>query len=59
MTCVLQDQQPGDSLFMSFSGHGSQQTDYDGDELDGCVLLSGLVQKLLVLLVLLLFGGRQ
>jgi hypothetical protein len=30
-----QDQRPGDSLFFHFSGHGSQQADYSGDELDG------------------------
>lgn len=27
--------QPGDSLFFSFSGHGGQQRDVDGDEVDG------------------------
>ncbi|KAF5743629.1 metacaspase-1-like [Tripterygium wilfordii] len=27
--------QPGDSLVFHFSGHGSQQRDYDGDEVDG------------------------
>jgi len=32
---TVQDQRPGDSLFFHFSGHGSQQTDYSGDELDG------------------------
>ncbi len=26
---------PGDSLFFSFSGHGSQTVDYSGDEGDG------------------------
>uniref|UniRef100_A0A803P1M4 Metacaspase-1 n=1 Tax=Cannabis sativa TaxID=3483 RepID=A0A803P1M4_CANSA len=27
--------QPGDSLVFHFSGHGSQQKDYNGDEIDG------------------------
>jgi hypothetical protein len=29
------DQQPGDSLFFHFSGHGSQQVDRTGQEADG------------------------
>eukprot|EP00879_Flechtneria_rotunda_P001214 GHRR01001361.1.p1 GENE.GHRR01001361.1~~GHRR01001361.1.p1 ORF type:complete len:431 (+),score=130.21 GHRR01001361.1:238-1530(+) len=32
---LMQDQRPGDSLFFHFSGHGSQQADWTGDELDG------------------------
>eukprot|EP00775_Hariotina_reticulata_P010905 gene10905-11059_t len=32
---LMQDQRPGDSLFFHFSGHGSQQADFTGDELDG------------------------
>ncbi|WIA30183.1 hypothetical protein OEZ86_000275 [Tetradesmus obliquus] len=32
---LMQDQRPGDSLFFHFSGHGSQQADTTGDELDG------------------------
>lgn len=32
---LLSDQRPGDSLFFHFSGHGSQQRDYSGDESDG------------------------
>lgn len=31
----MTDQQPGDSLFFHFSGHGSQQYDRNGDEEDG------------------------
>lgn len=29
---LMADQQPGDSLFFHFSGHGSQQYDRNGDE---------------------------
>eukprot|EP00877_Chromochloris_zofingiensis_P012646 jgi/Chrzof1/7635/Cz02g31030.t1 len=32
---LMSDQRPGDSLFFHFSGHGSQKTDYNGDEDDG------------------------
>eukprot|EP00198_Chlamydomonas_reinhardtii_P007619 XP_001696956.1 type I metacaspase [Chlamydomonas reinhardtii] len=32
---LMTDQQPGDSLFFHFSGHGSQQYDRNGDEEDG------------------------
>ncbi|CAK7336894.1 unnamed protein product [Dovyalis caffra] len=32
---LVQGCQPGDSLVFHFSGHGSQQKDYNGDELDG------------------------
>lgn len=32
---LMADQQPGDSLFFHFSGHGSQQYDRNGDEEDG------------------------
>lgn len=38
---LLMDQRPGDSLFFHFSGHGSQQADYSGDELDGWVTGQG------------------
>jgi uncharacterized caspase-like protein len=34
---LMMDQRPGDSLFFHFSGHGSQQADTSGDELDGWV----------------------
>lgn len=34
---LMMDQRPGDSLFFHFSGHGSQQADRSGDELDGWV----------------------
>lgn len=32
---LVNDARPGDSLFFSFSGHGSQVRDYSGDESDG------------------------
>ncbi|CAG9460983.1 unnamed protein product [Pedinophyceae sp. YPF-701] len=32
---LMQDVQPGDSLFFSFSGHGTQVRDRNGDETDG------------------------
>lgn len=32
---MMTDQQPGDSLFFHFSGHGSQKYDQNGDEEDG------------------------
>ena len=32
---LVQDVQPGDSLFFHFSGHGSQKPDHTGDERDG------------------------
>lgn len=31
----MADSRPGDSLWFSFSGHGSQIKDYNGDEADG------------------------
>lgn len=35
MQWLVRDAIPGDCLFMSYSGHGSQQEDQDGDEMDG------------------------
>ena len=35
MEWLVEDVQPGDSLFFHFSGHGSQQQDLSGDEEDG------------------------
>ncbi|KAJ6764337.1 METACASPASE-1-LIKE [Salix koriyanagi] len=35
MSWLVQGCRPGDSLVFHFSGHGSQQKDYNGDELDG------------------------
>ncbi|KAJ6672127.1 METACASPASE-1-LIKE [Salix viminalis] len=35
MSWLVQGCRPGDSLVFHFSGHGSQQKDSDGDELDG------------------------
>ncbi|KAK4267992.1 hypothetical protein QN277_024701 [Acacia crassicarpa] len=35
MFWLVQGCQPGDSLVFHYSGHGSQQRDYDGDEVDG------------------------
>ncbi|KAI5569666.1 hypothetical protein BDE02_12G091900 [Populus trichocarpa] len=35
LSWLVQGCQPGDSLVFHFSGHGSQQKDYNGDELDG------------------------
>ena len=32
---LLRDNQPNDSLFLHFSGHGGQTDDLDGDEVDG------------------------
>ncbi|PON71080.1 Zinc finger, LSD1-type domain containing protein [Parasponia andersonii] len=32
---LVQGCQPGDSLVFHYSGHGSQQKDYNGDEIDG------------------------
>jgi len=32
---LVSDVRPGDSLFIHYSGHGSQQVDYDGDEESG------------------------
>ncbi|PRQ57128.1 putative Caspase-like domain-containing protein [Rosa chinensis] len=32
---LVQGCQPGDSLVFHYSGHGSRQLDYDGDEVDG------------------------
>lgn len=32
---LVQGCQPGDSLVFHYSGHGSQQRDYNGDEIDG------------------------
>nr|XP_027106262.1 metacaspase-1-like isoform X2 [Coffea arabica] len=32
---LVKDSQSGDSLVFSFSGHGTQQLDLDGDEIDG------------------------
>ncbi|KAK9803281.1 hypothetical protein WJX72_006942 [[Myrmecia] bisecta] len=32
---LVGESRPGDSLFFSFSGHGSQTADYTGDEADG------------------------
>ncbi|CAI9091946.1 OLC1v1027071C4 [Oldenlandia corymbosa var. corymbosa] len=35
MYWLVQGVQPGDSLVFHFSGHGSQQKNYNGDEIDG------------------------
>lgn len=35
MFWLVQGCQPGDSLVFHFSGHGSQQRNYTGDEVDG------------------------
>ncbi|RIB09557.1 caspase domain-containing protein [Gigaspora rosea] len=35
MKWLVQDAQPGDSLFFHYSGHGSQEKDSSGDEYDG------------------------
>lgn len=35
MFWLMQGCQPGDSLVFHFSGHGSQQRNYTGDEIDG------------------------
>lgn len=35
MYWLVQGCQPGDSLVFHFSGHGSQQKNYTGDEIDG------------------------
>jgi len=35
MLWLVEGAQPNDSLFFHYSGHGSQSTDYDGDEVDG------------------------
>jgi len=35
LSWLVQGCQPGDSLVFHFSGHGSQQKDQNGDELDG------------------------
>ncbi|KAJ6748275.1 METACASPASE-4 [Salix purpurea] len=35
LSWLVQGCRPGDSLVFHFSGHGSQQKDYNGDELDG------------------------
>jgi metacaspase-1 len=35
MYWLLQGCQPGDSLLFHFSGHGAQQRNYSGDEVDG------------------------
>jgi hypothetical protein len=35
MMWLVQEAQPGDELFFSYSGHGSSRTDVDGDEVDG------------------------
>jgi len=35
MLWLVDGAQPNDSLFFHYSGHGSQSTDYDGDEVDG------------------------
>lgn len=35
MRWLVSDAAPGDSLFFSFSGHGGQVPDYNGDEIDG------------------------
>ncbi|KAJ6748277.1 METACASPASE-1-LIKE [Salix purpurea] len=35
LSWLVQGCQPGDSLVFHFSGHGSQQKDSDGDDLDG------------------------
>lgn len=32
---LLNNNNPGDILFFSFSGHGTNMTDYNGDEIDG------------------------
>ena len=35
MNWLVRGAQPNDSLFFHYSGHGSQQQDSDGDEVDG------------------------
>ncbi|KAF0705889.1 hypothetical protein AaE_014336, partial [Aphanomyces astaci] len=35
MRWLVENARPGDSLFLHYSGHGSQQKDEDGDEADG------------------------
>ena len=35
MLWLVSGAQPNDSLFFHYSGHGSQEGDHDGDEVDG------------------------
>lgn len=56
---LMTDLRPGDSLIFHYSGHGSQQPDYSGEEADGmnetlCMFIYHTIQFIMVIIIIII-----